>query len=195
MSWGGELASVATDLPHQHPSLSLHIEAFWENYLLVMTLYVMFCTAIVPSLALMAYWTCPFSWLCESPSCTERSYDEQLTASWTVRSRSTTEEFVTIHFPVNRNIPSSSRNPSSGRRKQMPVLEQRQHVEETRDLDGEQGQRGRTVCFLDGGGGYKQHTSWTETWSQSQSLVRQTQMQHCSFLKIAEPNILHVIFF
>lgn len=56
----------------------------------------MFCTAFSPRIALMAYWTCQFtfSWVCESPPCCERSYHyEQLTASRAVHSLNTSAEF------------------------------------------------------------------------------------------------------
>lgn len=92
--------------------------------------------------------------MCESPPCCERSYHyEQLTASRAVHRLRTSAEFAGIYFPVNRNIPSRGGIPGagwgSGRRKQMPVLERRQHVQETRDPHGAHEQRERNVCFLD----------------------------------------------
>lgn len=167
-----------------------------EYYWVVMTFYVMFSAAFfLPCIALMAYWTCQFtfSWVCESPPCCERSYHyEQLTASRAVHSLNTAAEFVRIYFPVNRNIPSRGGIPAagwgSGRRKQMLVLERRQHVQG----DQEPGwcawtEKERNVCFLDvsfkWGESYKKHTSRTEVPSQGQSPVRQAHMQHCIFLE------------
>lgn len=86
------------------------------------------------------------------PPCFERSYHfEQLTASPAVHRLSAGAEFARICFPVNRNIPSREGVPGagwgSGRRKQMLVLEQRQHVQETKDPDSAHEQRERNVCF------------------------------------------------
>lgn len=67
----------------------------------------------------------------------------------------------------------------------MLVLEQRQHVQETRDPHGAHEQRERNICFLDvsfkWGENYKKHTSRTEFRSQGQTPVRRAHMQHCSF--------------
>lgn len=108
-----------------------------------------------------------------------------------VHSLNTSAEFARIYFPVNRNIPCRGGIPGagwgSGRRKQMLVLEQRQHVQETRDPDGAHEERERNVCFLDvsfkWGESYKKHTSRTESQSQGQTSVRQAHMQQCSFLE------------
>lgn len=137
-----------------------------------------------PCIALMAYWTCQFtfSWVCESPPCCERSYHyEQLTASQPVHSLNTSADFASS-FSMNRNIPSRGGIPGAGwgtgRRKQMLVLEQSQHVQETRDLAGAHEHRERNVCFLDVSfkwrESYKKHTSRTESESQGQGPVRRS---------------------
>ena len=53
-------------------------------------------------IGLTAYWTCQFtySWLCESPSCCERSFHcEQLTTSWAVNHLNTSADSAKIYFP------------------------------------------------------------------------------------------------
>lgn len=108
----------------------------------------MFSAAFSPRIALMAYWTCQFafSWVCESPPCCERSYHyEQLTASRAVHSLNTSARVFFFFFFFLRGsiFPwTETFHPEegflvfldggSGRRKQMLVLERRQHVQETR---------------------------------------------------------------
>lgn len=141
------------------------IQADWRHQLLVLyhdnrlyywvaeTFCVMFCAAIIPRIALIAYWTCQltFSWVCESPPCFERPYhSEQLTASPSVHR-------LKHQCRVHKDLFSREQKHSilrrgswlldggSGRRKQMLVLEQHKHVLETVDPDSAHEQREREM--------------------------------------------------
>lgn len=143
----------------------------------------MFCAAIIPSIALMAYWTCQFtsSWVCRGLPRFERSYVS-----------------VCAHTEHQHRVydDAFSRQQNTFHPKRGFLLDGARDVKKADaglgavpTCAGDQGlwawvERRRVVWFwvvsFKWGDSYKKHTSRTEPPSQGQTPVRQPHVEHCS---------------